>query len=207
MWKYTDCARQNCKRGLWLYSFLHRPSIYSVHQHPDYTMLCCLVVCLQTLHWLDSGAFLEIVRGGGEPCILENRSSFAGFFWLSLISNVKFGLLRGGARPNAPLKTPLAGLCWTMSSQILKLKSPNPQRWLSSHVLRNFLSGAWHLISYANFMLHLMQSQHDVIHRLGKLPGGKLEVYQREVTSVETVSSGTQTAILSTNIAVPISSI
>ena len=57
-----------------------------------------------------TGACLEIVRGGGQTLFFGKSTYVRGlFFRLSPISNVKFGVLRGGgmAQWPPPLNTPL----------------------------------------------------------------------------------------------------
>ena len=51
--------------------------------------------------------YLEIVRGGPNLVFWKIDHHSRTFFWLSPIYKVKFGLLEGGAWPNAPLNTPL----------------------------------------------------------------------------------------------------
>ena len=54
------------------------------------------------------GVFRNPARGGGNPIFWQIERRSRTFFRLSPISNVKFGVLRGGPWPNAPpLNTPL----------------------------------------------------------------------------------------------------
>ena len=92
--------------------------------------------------------------------------------WLSsLLQHTDYVMLSR----SQPTDYTLARLCWTVFTDF-KIELSKSQRWPSSHIPRKSSLSCMtlsHRISYANFMWHLIQSQHDAIHRWWNPPGRK----------------------------------